>query len=181
MKDDNDIITGILKKDQTAFIWFVDKYGGLIKTIVYHYINYSREEAEECVNDILVSIWQNTDRYDCSKNSFKNWIGAVSKYKCMDMLRKKYSDMKTEPIEEGLCNSFEGFENDILLKELIEELLKNLNKSDSELFFRRYVLGEDISYIAVKAGKTKEYIYDRLSKNRKKLRKRFEGGEYFEK
>ena len=71
MKDDNDIITGILKKDQTAFIWFVDKYGGLIKTIVYHYINYSREEAEECVNDILVSIWQNTDSMTARKTVLK--------------------------------------------------------------------------------------------------------------
>ena len=46
----------------------------------------SRSQLQE--NDILFSIWQNIDRFDANKNTLKNWIGAVSKYRAINYKRK---------------------------------------------------------------------------------------------
>jgi len=39
----------------------------------------------------LLAIWDNIDSFDEDKNSFKNWVAAISKYKSIDYQRNKAS------------------------------------------------------------------------------------------
>lgn len=77
---DDELVYLIIKKNQSAFDELIRRYGGLIKSIVKYHLKDIAMWQEECINDILFSIWKNIDRFDARKNTLKNWIGAVSKY-----------------------------------------------------------------------------------------------------
>lgn len=168
MYSDELIADGIIKKDERAFGALVDKYGGLIKSIVRYHLSAFPSYIEDCENDILLALWQNMARYDAGKNSLKNWIGAVSKYKCIDYKRKYYKELETENIEDKIIAQNDVYES---LKEDVQSLLAGLSDSDRELFYRRYILGERVEEIARSSGKNAAFLYNRLSRGRKKLKR----------
>ena len=89
MSLDREIVEGIKRKDENAFNILVDIYGGVIKSIVIYHMRGFLEYTDECINDVLLSVWNNIESYDSEKNSLKNWLGAIAKYKCIDY-KKKY-------------------------------------------------------------------------------------------
>lgn len=168
MNKDKRIVMGMLHGDEKAFNALVDEYSGLIKSIVrYHLAKYSQYE-DECVNDILLSVWQNISSYDESKNSLKNWLGAVSKYKCIDYKRKYYKSFYHEQLDENMPDNKNELESEI--EEDIESILCYLNPADRDLFYRHYILGEKIEEISKDSDKSVAFFYNRLSRGRKKLR-----------
>lgn len=43
---------------------------------------------EECISDVLFSIWENIEAFNYRESSFKNWICAIAKYKAIDYKSK---------------------------------------------------------------------------------------------
>ncbi|MDD6214142.1 MAG: sigma-70 family RNA polymerase sigma factor [Firmicutes bacterium] len=168
MYSDEFIADGIIKKDERAFGALVDKYGGLIKSIVRYHLSDFPSYIEDCENDILLALWQNMAHYDTGKNSLKNWIGAVSKYKCIDYKRKYYKELEMENIEDRIIAQNDVYES---LKEDVQSLLAGLSEADRELFYRRYILGERVEEIARRSGRNAAILYNRLSRGRKKLKR----------
>lgn len=173
---DEQIVRGILKKDKNAFAILVDTYGSLIKSIVGYHLSTLKFYQEECINDVLLSIWQNMKNFDCSKNSLKNWIGAICKYKCIDYKRKHYKEMCFEELDENIPNNKDEFQS--ILDNDINSLLKELNPKDRELFYRHYILGEKVEQIASRTAKAPSILYNRLSRGRKKLRQVLQRSEF---
>ncbi len=167
MDRDKYIVSGVIKKNQKAFAALVEDYGALIRAIVRRHLS-GTAYAEECENDILLSLWQNMSRYDESKNSLKNWIGAVCKYKCADYLRRHYREARTEPLPDDV-----PFEEPEDLTELVESLLMNLKPDDRRLFREHYLMGRPVGDIAREENKSPALLYNRLSLGRKRLRSIF--------
>ena len=165
MVTDNEIALRVAQRDERAFGLLVERYGGLIKSIITCHLK-NTMYTEECVNDVLMALWQNMDRYDSEKNSMKNWIGAVCKYKCADYLRRHYR-------ESCLCQLTDDIpaEEPEDLRELVDELLENLSPDDRELFRSHYLEGQSVVEIAHKKGDDPNRLYNRLSLGRRKLRK----------
>ncbi len=162
---DSEIVGGIRKKDEKAFGFLVEDYGALIRAIVRKHLSSTMYE-EECINDILLSLWQNMSHYDRTKNSLKNWIGAVCKYKCADYLRRHYRD------RERLCALSDDLptEEPEDLSELVEELLSGLKPDDRRLFREYYLEGRSVAEIAETRGESSAFLYNRLSLGRKRIR-----------
>lgn len=168
MSEDRELVEGIKKRNQAAFSLLVDRYGGLIKSIVRHHMAAYPEYQEECVNDILLSIWQRIASYDENKNTLKNWIGAVCKYKAIDYKRKYFKNLMFTSLDENIPDPSHPF--DFEMEEEINSLLSCLEKTDRELFYRHYILGEKVSDIAASKGKSAGFFFNRLSRGRKKLK-----------
>ena len=176
---DLEIVEGIRKKDENSFNKLIDVYGGLIKAIVIRHMSQFREYQEECINDILLSLWQNMKSYDENKNSLKNWIGAVSKYKAIDYKRRYYKNFMYNELDENIpdTKSETAFE----IQEEIESILSCLPEKDREIFYRHYIIGEKISDIAKSQKKSPALLFNRMSRGRAKIRKAFKGASYNEK
>ncbi|MBP3361637.1 MAG: sigma-70 family RNA polymerase sigma factor [Clostridia bacterium] len=168
MADDNYITEGIKNGDEKAFGVMVDTYGGLIKAIVYRHLSSFPDSCGECINDVLLCIWRNIESYDPKKNTLKNWIGAVSKYRAIDYKRRLYRELCTEPLDDNIMIASEELGAE--LKEEIESLLSYLSAEDKELFYRHYILGERVQDIADGSGKSRDFFFNRLSRGRKKIR-----------
>ncbi|MDB6133765.1 MAG: rna polymerase sigma factor region 2 [Verrucomicrobiales bacterium] len=76
--------------DHAGWREFMDRYGRFIFSRALH-AGLSREEAEDVVQDTLVSVAKKIPdfRYLGEKGSFKAWLVMIVKSRIIDMLRKK--------------------------------------------------------------------------------------------
>ena len=167
--DDRQLAAGIRRKEEEALDELINQYGHLIKSIAtYHLGDFYRDE---CINDVLFCIWNHIDQYNPEKNSLKNWIGAICKYKCIDYKRKYYKENFVE-LDETIPVA-DQTEKIILEQELeveTNELLSSLSPKDRELFRRRYINEESIEEISRDMNLAPSVLYNRLSRGKKKLR-----------
>lgn len=131
--EDKIIIKYIKKKKEEGLRLLIEAYGDYINTIVKNNLKDLSYYQEECINDILLSIWNNIDSYDKDKNTLKNWIGVISKYKTIDYKRKylKYN------LEENINEDITIIDKNLLKKEIeeeIDEILSNLKEQDKKSF-----------------------------------------------
>ena len=86
--NEQNFIQQLKEKNEKALMYVIDEYGGLIYTVIKKNMSCLIEYQEECFNDVLLSVWDNISYFNPEKNSFKNWIAAIAKYKSIDYLRK---------------------------------------------------------------------------------------------
>ena len=166
---DEEIVKRVIKRDEDAFGELLYRYGGLVKAVIRSSLGQSNW-FDDCVNEVFFALWHNMKSYDKSKNSLKNWIAAVAKYKAIDYKRKFRESMYLEELPDDAVDP----KNDILLADLrceAEELLSNLPIEDRELFIRCYIMDESVDEIAKRTKREPSWIYNRLSRGRKRLRK----------
>ena len=165
------IIKYIKKKKEKGMELLIDNYRGIITAIVRRHLGVLINYEEECVDDVLLSIWDNIKSFDNSKNSFKNWICAISKYKAIDYKKKYLSKIEYIDMSETIY-----YIDEQLLKSEIEEevndILSHLNESDRTLFKQHYLEGHTLKEIAFKNNISVSNIYNRISRGRKKIRER---------
>ena len=170
---EQNFIHHLKQRNEKALMFVVDEYSGFLKSVISKNMSYMQEYQEECMNDVLLAIWDNIYSFHPEKNSFKNWIAAIAKYKSIDYLRKyskQFKEVSLENIEYEQAVNQNDLENDI--SEKTEELLSCLSLEDKELFMRLYVNGESIESISKSVDLNKSAIYNRLSRAKKKLRKK---------
>lgn len=176
---DDELVRLIARKDEDAFGELIRRYGGLIKAIAGYHLKDISMWRDDCVNDVLFALWQNIDRFDAEKNTLKNWIGAVAKYRAINYKRKFYRELTAGELTEDITDG-KGADADILKREIEEEtisLLSGLSPDDREIFIKRYFHELSIDEIAAQKNKKPSWIYNRLSRGRKKL-SRIYGGKW---
>ena len=175
--NEKNFIKYLNKKNEKALDYIVDTYGGLIKAIVSKHLYNLSDYHDECINDILLAIWNGIDKYDEKKGEFKNWLAAVSKYKCVSYQRKYLNiELRRDDIEsldlKGEDN-IEAYLKKEELKKEIDILLSALNPKDKEIFVRYYINEEKVRDIAEIYSVKEEVIYNRISIGKKKLKSIF--------
>lgn len=171
--DDKLIIKMIIRKRESGLEMLIEEYGGFIKAIVKRKCYGDFED--ECIDDVLMCIWNNIKSYDEQKNTFKNWIASITRYKVIDYNRKylknieKYkNDYDLEKIQDKEEVSLRILQKE--LKEEIHNLLNNLKEKDKKIFIKYYLEEMEIEEMEEEIGLKREAIYNRLSRGRGKLR-----------
>ena len=167
MKDEP-LIKYIKKKNPKGMDMLIDNYGGIITSVVRTHLGTLINYEEECVSDVLLSIWKSVDGYDKNKSTFKNWICVIAKYKSINYRKKYLTKYEQEETNEEIY-----YIDKELIRLEINEILNCLNNKDKELFIKYYIEGYELSEIA-KKNKTKvTNLYSRLSRGRKKIKENF--------
>lgn len=168
------------KHNEKALLYVIDEYGGLLKAVISKSLFQMQGYREECMNDVLLAIWDHIDSFQPEKNkknSFKNWIAAIARYKAIDYLRKYQQEQMEVPLETAGCDRIMESKPPAMtdadeISEEMEELLSCLSAQDRELFLRLYVEEESVEEISQSVQLSKPVIYNRLSRAKKKLRSR---------
>lgn len=171
------MIKYIKKKNEKGMNMLIDQYNGLITSVVRYHIGTLVNYEEECVSDTLLAIWDNIDGFEKDKNSFKNWICAIAKYKAIDYKRKYLNKIETSTLDEQISY----IDKNLLKIEIEEELNQTLNflsKDDEDIFRRYYLDDESIVDIASNKKLAVSSVHSKLSRGRDKIRKSLlrEGG-----
>ena len=165
--EDDWIVACIKRKKEKGLELLIDQYGGLITAIVRKHLGTLKSYEEECVNDVLLAVWHHIDRFDSEKNTFKNWVAAIAKYKAIDYQRK-YIKTQHESLSEAGVGETSEVHN--IQTNDVEELLGHLSEGDRELFKAYYLQEVELKQIAEKQQTTISNLYNRLSRGRKKLK-----------
>lgn len=176
---ENNYIEQLCLHNEAALIYVIDTYGGLLKSVISKHLFAMHDRVEECLNDVLLNIWQNISSFDEGRNTFKNWAAAIARYRAIDYLRKYQRELQQVEIEDTLVS-----EEDVMFKRLIDEevseemerLLSCLNKKDRILFWKLYVEEKPMEEVSRETGMKKAVIYNRLSRGRQRIRKQYPKG-----
>ncbi|MGN2338794.1 sigma-70 family RNA polymerase sigma factor [Clostridium cagae] len=174
--EEGNFIFELRKKNEKALDYVIDNYGWIIKSIVKKHLYNLQSIQDECINDILLGIWNNIESFDESKGEFKNWVAGISKFKCIDYKRKYLKGLEYENIDDLNISTPDNVHEEIVKSELesdIEDILSCLKEKDRELFYKLYIEEKEVNDITKEMGIKREAVYNRLSRGKKKIQKIF--------
>lgn len=175
--DDARIIALYNERNETAITESNQKYGNFCYVIAFNILN-DNSDSEECVNDTWYRAWNTIPPEQ--PVSLKGFFGKITRNLALDKYkydhRKKRSCGETDQALDELKagGSYCPVENEILLKELGEQISLFLNKiseRDRNIFISRYYFVYPVSEISERFGLNEKYVSNILSRTRKRLLK----------
>lgn len=167
--DEENLVEQIKSKNEESLSVLLDKYGGLLNAIIQKYLQRNRQDTEECLADVLISIWYHIESFDPTRNELKNWIAAIAKYKAIDYVRKaekeKQHVSKAQLTEQKLGQNTTGSSEVDL-----ESLLEKLPEVERAILEKYYFEGVPSREIATQFKARESWVHNKLSRGRKKLR-----------
>ena len=174
--DDSKIIDLFFERSEQAITELSEKHSKICLKIAYNILS-NEADAQECVNDAFLGIWNTIPPekpqilsayvYRIVRNT------ALKKYRFNTAVkRNNYYDTALDEIADCLPDNY-SVEDNIstdLLSEEINAFLTECKKVDRIIFIKRYWFGEDISAIAQEVEISKHNVTVRLSRTRKALK-----------
>lgn len=149
----------------------IGEYGGFITFIVRKYLGSLKNYEEECIDDVLLDIWNNINSFDEKKSTFKNWIGSIAKYKAINYKKKYIREINLCDIEKNSSSYEDKNLVNLEIQQEIEDLLSNLKEKDREIFRKYYLEDVSLEVIARDVNTSVDNLYNRISRGRKKIKK----------
>ena len=59
-----------------------------------------REEAEDVLQDVYVTVWRRADRFDPARASVTTWMSTIARNRAIDRLRARGPLAKAEPVDD---------------------------------------------------------------------------------
>ncbi len=173
MHDEQKLLTNLKKRKRGSLEKVIDLYTPYVSVVVYNTVGavLSKEDIEEVVSDVFVSLWQNAENLDIKKGCIRTYIGAAARNRAKNKLRKIFL---CSEINENVTDSFNDPNAEFEVKEereILINLIKSLGEPDSEIFFRYYYYEERISKISKVTGIAVGTIKTKLARGRGKLKK----------
>ncbi|MFP7569145.1 sigma-70 family RNA polymerase sigma factor [Marivita sp. S2033] len=139
-------------RDEDAFIRVFEHFGPRVKAFLMH-TGLNGALAEECAQDVLVTVWNKAHLYDATRASPSTWIFTIARNKKIDVLRKQ---RRPEPEDLPWGPEAEPDQTDVLsLQQESKQLgraLRDLPDNQRELIERAYFGDLSHSEIAAETG-----------------------------
>jgi RNA polymerase sigma-70 factor (ECF subfamily) len=171
--NDNNFIQRLQRKKEDALEFIIDKYLPLIKGVTYKVLSPLENDGiiEECINDIFLSIWNNSKKFDGDSTDFKKWICAIAKFKSIDYYRKTSKKVELTSNDMDLKPE-KSAEDELIIREDKRELIHLINllePVDRDIFIMKFFLGLKTEDISRKLGLTKASIDNRIYRGKRRL------------
>ena len=182
-KEDN-LIQQLFREDREVAIQRIHSCYGKYLLLTANGILRNEQDAEECVNDVLLQLWNKELPNEIK--SLGAYLAKMVRNQAIMYLRrrerqKRGGGVTFVPYEElSECIPASTSENDWLsqdeLATQIKAFIKELDELDRVIFLGRYWLSLPISEISEKTGKSKRFVTKRLLQLRERLKRRLEKG-----
>ena len=163
-------------RDQRAITASDEKYGALCRSLS-HNILASREDAEECVNDAYLGVWNTIPPQH--PNPLLTYLcrivrnRSIKRYHANTAQKRNSSyDVALDELAQSIP-TLETVESTLSAQELtqlLDTFLAGLDPRNRMLFVRRYWYADDIPALAERFRMSRNSVSIRLSRIRKKLR-----------
>lgn len=174
--DDNELIALYLNRNESAIIETQRKFGGYLYTIAHNILG-SVQDAEECVNDVLMRLWERIPPVH-PENMYAYSASVARSVACNRYVRdhaQKRGGGETLLVLDELrdCASSDTVEQQIdgrTLCEAMNEFLGSLKPDHRKIFVQRYWYLCPVDDIAAELGISKSKVTVTLMRTRNKLR-----------
>ena len=169
------IIELYFERSEAAISATEEKYGKYCRTVAYNVL-FSHEDAEECVNDAYLRVWNSVPPE--RPVNFKAFLAKIVRNLSLDRYfknkakkRSQYAESAFDELSECLPDTrVSSVSDDIALKDSINSFLASLPAETRMIFMQRYWYFLSVSEIAKKRGVSENKVKVTLSRTRKKFR-----------
>ncbi len=178
--DDSEIVELLCRRDEFALRAVMTKYGALMKSIAVQ-ITGSEQDAEECVNDAVLELWNTVP--PASPKQLSAFVGGIVRRRAIDRVRYNQAEKRAgseycsslEELEECIPDRLGEQESDSEeILRIIRQFLDKQKPDDRDMFLMRYFRFMSNEQIAARLGIRESNVVMRLVRMRKRLRKEFE-------
>lgn len=184
------ILQQIKERNEEGIRLLLKLYGSLIKSTVRRYLGSLKSYEEDCINDVLMAVWDNIGSYEPAGGTFSNWLAGICRFKALSCQRKNLRNQKQLMGDDILFGQsalgnkdvyagpsaeedFLGeFPEENFSKEM-EQMLGSLDETSRRLLLDLYAREVSIEEAARRLKLSKSAAYKRSQRARKKLRKLF--------
>ncbi len=175
--NDRKIISAIIHQDEQALAFAVQKYSRLLwKTAASVLANAaSVQDAEECVADVFIFLWQHPEKYNPEKAKLSSWLSMIAKARAIDRYRRIIKKREL-PIEEIVVESLEYAKigPSDQEKEKLRACIDELDEKERDLIIRRYYYEQKPAEIAIALELSKKQVENKLFYVKQKIKKLME-------
>lgn len=170
--EDEKIIDLLFERNQNALHLTREKYGRVCFSVAKNVLR-SDQEAEECVNDAYLALWNKIP--PARPSYFGAFLCKITRnlaIKRLEYLRaakRKANVISLDEIEEILPDE-QITAADQQLTELLEEFLRREKPEARNVFLRRYWFFDSVGQIAHRYGFSQSKVKSMLFQSRKRLR-----------
>ena len=177
MIDDKSIIALFFDRSERALEELDIKYGKLCHKLSHNILN-NRQDAEDCVNDAYLGVWNAIP--PATPDPLRAYICKVVRNISLRLYYRKTAekrcseyDIAIQELEEYLPapNTVEGEMETRELTLTIEDFLDTLSQENCVIFLRRYWFFEPYAEIAERTGISEKSVSMRLVRIRKQMKK----------
>jgi len=165
------LVSEIKNQNLEAYEYLIREYAKAVYFLAYNILKpYAvKEDVEECVSDVFFDALKKINEYDEQKGGFRNWLLILTKYKALTYRRKlnKETELNIDDIQTGSPRLVEKQVVDREEQEKIVKIINTFNKTDKELFIRRYFYDEKISDLMRSLNLSRAAVDNRLKRGRK--------------
>ena len=176
---DRHIIDRLFARSEEGLALLQTHYGKLCHRIALNLLG-SREDAEECVNDTYLAVWNTIPPNRPA--SLMAYVGKVTRNIAVSCLRKRGAKGRRcegtvllDELAECLPDTdTPDPADDLTLREALQSFFDSLSEEDRAIMVRRYYNGEPTEAIALVLGLKHSTVRVRLHRLRERLRAHLE-------
>lgn len=172
--DDRHIVALLQKRSESALEAIAEKIGPRLQAIALNILGNS-QDAQECVNDTYLALWNAIPPED--PDPLSAYAFRICKNKALSRLRRSgaakrsgYTLSLDELAQYIGHDTLERVMDAKLLGEAIDRFLDTQSKENRVLFLRRYWFGDSVQSIAASRGLSENTVSVHLSRIKSKLR-----------
>ncbi len=174
---DEAIIGALERRDESGLSELSQKYGKLCHHISCNLLGRGNDaDAEECVNDTLLAVWQRIPPEH--PQSLSAFVCRIIRNVTVDRIRRRTADKRSGELvaltdELGECLSApedSSFPEAAALDDALQRFLSTLDIEDRVLLVRRYFHGDSYRELADLSGQREGSVRVRLHRLRERLR-----------
>lgn len=172
----NELIELFWDRNERAIEEMQKEYGGYCFIIANNILN-NEQNAEECVNDAWMRVWNSIP--PSRPDNFRAYLAKITRNLSVDRLKYQYAEKRNvylvafEELEECLFSSDGSVSEQLELEALqqaINRFLRLQPKRERAVFLRRYFFGESVATVAQNFGLSVANTTKILSRTRAKLK-----------
>ena len=168
--EEQHIIDLLNRRDEQALALLAKQYGAYCGTVAMN-VTGCREDAEECVNDTWLRVWNTIPPQD--PPSLKTYLARLCRGLAIDSRRRSHAqkrDRELEVVLDELDAVTPAEEDSTELRETVTQFLRTLPELDRDLFVGRYFYSYPPQVLAEDQGLSRNAVNLRLKRIRDSLR-----------
>jgi len=174
--DMNGLVELFWQRDERALDHTQREYGEYCFAVAHNILG-NISDAEECVNDAYLRVWNSIP--PAKPNNFKAFIAKITRNLAIDRLKHRSAEKRSvamvafEELEDVLFSKDSHISDDLALSQVqkaINNFLYTQTPRDRAIFILRYFYCEQVSVIAKKMGVGESNASKILASTREKLR-----------
>ncbi|MDO5409761.1 MAG: sigma-70 family RNA polymerase sigma factor [Lachnospiraceae bacterium] len=182
-----EVISGILLRKPEVYEELMQDYSRLLWTLAAGILNGygSREDVEDVISDVFLSLWEHPEQFDEKRGSIKTWLCVKTRSTAIDCLRKKYREVLSAEETGEEWKQSGNLEEDTVFLQFLEKQqttkilmqIQNLEFPDREILMLRLIYEMKPALIAAKLNLPAAEVYSRIRTGKRRLKKSLEDRE----